>query len=66
MRWVLKRYTASPGRILITSAPGQRRIVSGATSSRSPGAGLWDHAKQGREQGPVCPVQVRAAWLPPL
>jgi hypothetical protein len=45
----------------------QRRIVPGVTSSRS----LWRrafgyHAEQGRDQGPVRPVQVRAARLPPL
>ena len=42
------------------------QIVSGVISSRSPGAVLWVSAKQGREQGPVRPGQVRAARLPPL
>ena len=45
----------------------QRTIVSGVTSSPS----LWAprfryHAEQGREQGPVRPVQLRTARLPPL
>jgi hypothetical protein len=45
----------------------QRRIVSGVTSSRSP----WRRALgitpgSGREQGPVRPVQLRAARLLPL
>src|ERR1019366_5215518 len=45
----------------------QRRIVSGVTSSRNP----WRRALgitpgSGREQGPVRPVQLRAARLLPL
>jgi len=45
----------------------QRKIVSGVISSRSPvAARLRYHAEQGREQGPVCPVQLRAVLLLPL
>ena len=44
----------------------QRRIVSGVTSSRRPGAVLRYHTQQSREQCPVRPGQVRAARLPPL
>jgi hypothetical protein len=45
----------------------QRRIVSGATSSHIPWRPRFGyHAEQGREQGPVRPVQVRATRLPPL
>ena len=44
----------------------QRAIVSGVTSSRSPGARFRYHAEHSREQGPVRPVQLRAARLPPL
>ena len=45
----------------------QRTIVSGVTQqpqSRAPRCGY--HAEQGREEGPVRPVQARAARLPPL
>jgi hypothetical protein len=28
--------------------------------------GFWYHAEQGRQERPVRPVQVRAAWLAPL
>jgi hypothetical protein len=45
----------------------QRRIVSGVTSKRRPLAPRFRyHGEQGRVQCPVCPVQVRAARLPPL
>ena len=44
----------------------QCRIVSGVISSHSPWRRFRYHAEQGREQGPVRPVQVRAARLPPL
>jgi hypothetical protein len=45
----------------------QRRIVSGVSGSRSPVAASFGyHAEQCREQGPVCPVQLRTARLPPL
>jgi hypothetical protein len=45
----------------------QRRIVSrGDQQPQSVAAGVRYHAEQGREQGPVRPVQLRAARLPPL
>ena len=45
----------------------QRRIVSGVISSRSPLAARFRYyTEQGREQGPVRPVQLRAARLLPL
>jgi len=45
----------------------QRTIVSGVTSSRRPlAARVRYQAEQGREQGPVRPVQLRVARLPPL
>jgi hypothetical protein len=46
----------------------QRRIVSGGNQQPQPLAPCFGyHAEQeGREQSPVRPGQVRAAWLPPL
>jgi hypothetical protein len=45
----------------------QRKIVSGVTSSRSPFAARFRyHAEQGRDECPVCPVQIRALRLMPL
>jgi hypothetical protein len=44
----------------------QRRIVSGVISSRSPWRRAFGITRQGREQDPVGPVQVRAARLLPL
>jgi hypothetical protein len=41
-------------------------MVSGLTSRRSRWRRFRYHVQQGREQGPVRPVQVRAARLPPL
>jgi hypothetical protein len=51
----------------LTISRCQRRIVSGATSSRSPWRRTFRyHAEQSHEQGPVRPVQPRPARLPPL
>jgi hypothetical protein len=45
----------------------QRTIVSGVTSSRSPWRRAFRyHAEQGHQQGPIRPVQLRPARLPPL
>ena len=44
----------------------QRTIVSGDQQPQPVPAGFGYHAEQGREQGPVRPVQPRAARLPPL
>jgi hypothetical protein len=45
----------------------QGAIVSGVTRSGSPWRRAFGYrAEQGREQGPVRPVQLRAARLPPL
>jgi hypothetical protein len=40
--------------------------VRGDQQPQSVAAGFGYHAEQCREQGPVCPVQLRAARLPPL
>jgi len=45
----------------------QRTIVSRGDQQPQPvAAGFRYHAEQGRQECPVCPVQVRAAWLLPL
>jgi hypothetical protein len=45
----------------------QRSTVSGVDQQPQPVAARSRyHTKQGREQGPVGPVQLRAAPLPPL
>jgi len=45
--------------------PAQDRI-RGDQQPQAPAARLGYHAEQGPEQGSVCPVQLRAARLPPL
>ena len=45
--------------------PAQDR-VRGDRKPQSVAAAFGYHAEQGREQGPVCPVELRAARLPPL
>jgi len=50
-----------------TTSRRQTTIASGVTSSRNPWRRLpWHHAGQGRYECAVCPVQLRAARLPPL
>jgi hypothetical protein len=44
----------------------QRRIVSADQQPQPVAAGVGYHGQQGREQGPVRPVQLRAARLPLL
>jgi hypothetical protein len=47
------------------AVPAQDR-VRGNQQPQPLAACFGYHAEQGREQGPVRPGQVRAAWLPPL
>jgi hypothetical protein len=47
------------------SVPAHDR-VRGDQKPQSVAAGFRYHPEQGREQGPVRPVQLRAARLPPL
>jgi hypothetical protein len=47
------------------AVPAQDR-VRGNQQPQPLAPGFGYHAEQGREQGPVRPVQVRTEWLPPL
>ena len=40
--------------------------IRGNQQPQAVAARFWHHAGQGREEGAVCPVQPRAARLPPL
>src|ERR1035441_5429327 len=56
------RRLAAPDDVAVPAHDG----VRGDQQPQPMAAGFGYHAEQGREQGPVCPVQLRAARLPPL
>jgi hypothetical protein len=59
---IVRRRLAAPDDVAVPAHDG----VRGDHKPQPVAAGFGYHAEQCREQGPVCPGQLRAARLPPL
>jgi hypothetical protein len=66
--WSSARFCAICQRLSVPSLPsvGSTSCPASSACSATVAAGARYHAEQGREQGPVRPVQSRAVCLPPL